>query len=316
MSEATLEMLSSKKAKAEELFNLGVEQYKNSNFIEANDLYEQALEIFQTLDDFFWLGRSLNAIGLANYYYSQEPISEDLKQKSVKKATTSYKNAIVFFQKANERKRQAVAYINLGLIYELARKNQKVIEVYQKAISIFEKISEVQEIASTFLKIARFYRRLDNYSEALPFYQKSQNLFQDIKNPEGEALVLEEIGSIYVMLKSYSEAFRTYQDALEIFKSLNINEAQVNVLIGIGDLYFAQAEEIREQSQFFENEKAFEKYHQSLNFFYNALSIASTSELRRGAAIGIQKAAEMIERLFLPPAESDGQSPPIVTGDP
>ena len=149
--------------KANELANKGYDKFRNGEFAEALEIYNQAISLDPTK---------------AHYFENRGHIKKGLQQ---------WENALKDYQKANELKPNATyeTYFQAGEILNKELKNyEKAREMYTKAIEVQKLNKNTSDtyliyfnIGNTFLKQEKYKEAIESYNEAVKLEPTHANTY-------------------------------------------------------------------------------------------------------------------------------------------
>jgi CHAT domain-containing protein/tetratricopeptide (TPR) repeat protein len=205
---------------------LGNQQIEKSQYQEALQSYQSALENFRAIKDRKGEGSAL--IGLGNTYGYLE----------------QYQKAIDFSQQSLEISKQigdllgeGASLNNLADTYESLGQYQKAIDFYQQAIAIFKQISNQNAEGRSLGNLGIAYIRLGQYEKAINFFQQSLAIAKQIGDLHVEAGLLNSLGNAYKSLGQYQKAIDFFQQSLAIAKQFGDRQGEAMVFIGLGGVY-------------------------------------------------------------------------------
>lgn len=247
-------------ADADQLYELGEQQYSEGRFQEATETYKRALVLrrrlfqnFRDPSDRFVEGRILNEIGRAYIEFA----SNDL-------ALNYYEEALLIFRENGEREWEAKVLNNIGIVYATQGSYLIALNYFQEAVSIFRDIDDALETGNILNNTGFVYYNLGNLPKALEFYQQALEFRRKASDYIGEAKTLLNIGYTYTELGQYEQAFSFYSQALRVLEGLDSHETlsaqsltlRASVLRNIGVNYVLQ-----------------EKYDQAINAYQEGLEL-------------------------------------------
>lgn len=245
------------KTAADQLFKQGIEQYQKRQLQAAIKSWQQALSMYQQLQDRQGEKTALSGLGAAYL------------------GVANYSKAIEFMQillpiakATNDRKTEAQALGNLGIAYKELGKYDKAIESQQQALVLMQAIKDRQGEGQVLGNLGNAYEAVGDYDKSLDAYQQSLTIAKETKDRPGEAVSLANIGAIFANLGKYDQAIESYKESLAIAQSINDKLGEAHTLNNLGAAYQAQKNVA----------KAIESYSQ-------ALSIARAINDRRLEAI-------------------------------
>lgn len=129
--------------RAEALKLMGTTQYYKQNYRQAQEYYEQALQIYRELDDKEGIGAILNNSGLL--YEIQGDQAKALKR---------YNEAsVIFSQLENSRDKLAISISNIGNTYYTLGRFDKALDYLSQALKISEDMSDSLGMAPSYLSL-------------------------------------------------------------------------------------------------------------------------------------------------------------------
>jgi tetratricopeptide (TPR) repeat protein len=200
---------SSRNGEAYALVNLG-ELYRRLNYSQqAIENHQQALPIFQALD---------NRDGEANALLGLGTVYHELKQ--YQKAIEYYEQALPIFREVRDRNDEAKILGNLGAAYGGLRQYQKAIEYHEQALPIYQEVSDRQGEAMVLTNLGNSYGNLREYQQAIDYYQQALPIFREVGDRDREGFLLANIGKLYVSYDSPESAIQFLQQSVEVRESI------------------------------------------------------------------------------------------------
>ncbi len=183
---------------------------REGKFQEAINFYKKASLIYRKLKQerpylrinnnlanlYYYIGDYDTAINLANYtikILKEKDYKEELSYALLYRAKakrekglldnseSDLKRSINLLKKLKDERMLAVAYMSLGLLYEVKKENDKAIFNFNKAVDIFKKLDQPVFIHSAYVEIIRFYKEIGDYDKVIKHTQKLINLTKRIK---------------------------------------------------------------------------------------------------------------------------------------
>ncbi|PLZ22165.1 hypothetical protein CBP30_06390, partial [Fischerella thermalis WC157] len=240
-----------------------------SQYPQALEFYQQALEISKAIGDKAGEAVTLNNIGV---------VYDNLSQ---------YRQALKFHQQALEIHKaignqagEAAALNNIGGVYDNLSQYPQALESYQQALEISKAIGKRAGAATTLSNIGQTYTHLSQYAKALEFYQQALEIKKAIGNKDGEASSLNNIGLIHHKLADYLKALELHQQALKIAKAVGNRNLESTTLNNIGVVYSDLG-----------------KSSQALKFHHQALEIRKAIGNRDGEMASIHNMGSVYNQL-------------------
>ena len=193
-------------------YDLGLLNFRNNNFIEAKNYYNQANKIYNQLKDkkgnrliFEELGYCFQRLGesdSASHYFSLDvELSGKLKNDST----------------------LANAFTNLGHVEWRKGEFNSALNYFKKALGIREKLDLKYNVASSLNSIGSVFWKRGKYGESLEYFLKSLKIREELKDTTGMVISINNIGTIYQKLKYLDKAEEFFDKALSYSKSSNYN---------------------------------------------------------------------------------------------
>jgi filamentous hemagglutinin family protein len=214
---------------AKQLFEQGVNFYRQNKFVEAHHTLQTSLKLYQETNNAPGVAITLNSLGGVSLYL------HDYKQ-----ATEYSQKLLLLARKQNNPQAQAQALVNLGIADKALGRYNQALSNYQQALSLARQIKSQLIEMQVLGNLGNVYEALGDYDNAIISYEKSINLAHQLKIEAAEAITLGNLGSVYANLSNYDKAIANYQKSLQISKKLNENSIQASTLINLGSIYHSQ----------------------------------------------------------------------------
>ncbi|HAJ61334.1 MAG TPA: Fis family transcriptional regulator [Cyanobacteria bacterium UBA8543] len=218
-----------RKAQADQLFQQGIEQYQKGQLEAAIESWEQALLIYQQLQNRQGEGATLENLGAIYLYLG------------------NYNKAIEFLQpflaiakNTGNRSSEAQALGNLGIAYKGSGKYTQSIESHQQALTLMRELNNRQGEGQILGNLGNTYEALGDYEKAIASYQQSLEIAREINDPIGEGIALGTLGAINSNLGKYGKAIEFYQQSLVIAQTIGDTKGQANTFNNLGNTYHIQ----------------------------------------------------------------------------
>ena len=237
---------SEQQVEADRLLQQGNQQFQVSQYREALQSWQKALDIFQQIGDRGGVAKSLNNLG--NAYYSLG---------DYRKAIEFYQQSLAIYQEIRDRGGVAKSLGNLGLAYDSLGEYTKAIEFHQQSLAIKQEIGDRGGVANSIMNLGSTYYSLGEYTKAIEFHQQSLAIKKEIGDRGGVADSLNNLGIAYYFLGEYQKVIEYQQQSLAIFKEIGDRGGVANSLGNLGLAY-------RNLGKY---QKAIKFYQQSLTIF-------------------------------------------------
>jgi PAS domain S-box-containing protein len=159
------------------------------------------------------------------------------------------------------KKGVALAFTNMGLIYNDQGNYPKAIEEGLKALTIDEQIGNMNGIANEYNFIGIVYYSQENYNKAMEYFNNSLKINEQSGNKNGIANNYGNLGNIYKSLGNYNKAIECYQKSFILHKQVDNRIGMSNNLGNIGITYETEG-----------------KYPEALDYDFRSLQIAREND--------------------------------------
>ena len=132
------------------------------------------------------------------------------------KSTTYAQKALEVAKKINDKKGEAMALNNLGIICDYQGKYASALDYYFKALPLQKAIKDNSGLSYTYNNIGLIYSNQNNFEKALENYHSALELRKKDKNLQGLASTYNNIGIIHMHQKKYELALEDYFASLKI----------------------------------------------------------------------------------------------------
>ncbi|WP_413167836.1 tetratricopeptide repeat protein [Capilliphycus salinus ALCB114379] len=285
-----------RKIEADRLLNQGIQQGKTSQFREALQSFQQALEIYGEIGNRQGEAASLNNLGIAYYGLGQ-----------YHQAIEFYQQSLTIARKIGDRRGEANSLGNLGNAYNSLGQYHQAIEFHQQSLTIARKIGDRNAEGSSLGNLGNAYNSLGQYHQAIEFHQQSLTIAREIGDRSGEGASLGSLGIAYHSLGQYQKAIEFLQQQLTIAREIGDRKGEAASLNNLGGTYlnlgqYHQAIEYHQQSLAIRREigdrsgvgsslnnlgnayHSLGQYQQAIEFHQQSLAIARQIGDREGEA--------------------------------
>ncbi|MEO1517453.1 MAG: tetratricopeptide repeat protein [Bacteroidota bacterium] len=182
----------------------------------------------------------------ATIYFNLGAVADDLMQ--WEESLAHYQRALAYWQKVDDKRRQAVTYQNMGLVADESRQLDLAIGYFKEAIPLFIELKDEFQEAQAYQNLALPHSELGRFEEALDYLHRALGIYQRIGRPALEAEVYQNMGEAHRRIGDYTAARQKGEQALAIVRSLPdraaIAQLSQNIaLIDIGEEQYSQAAE-------------------------------------------------------------------------
>ena len=274
-------IMAEKRAEAERLLELGIEQFKHSQYSLAIEFWQKSLKIYRQIDARQGEADSLKNLGNAYYSLGQYQKAIELYEQSLRisrdigyrqgeanslgnlgvaydslgqhqKAIEYHEQSLNIDRETGYRQGEANSLGNLGVAYYSLGQYQKAIELYEQYLKIALEIGDRQGEAISLGNLGNAYYSLGQYQKAIEYHEQHLKISREIGYRQGEAISLGNLGSTYLRLGQYQRAIEYHEQRLKISREIGDRQGEANSLGSLGNAYhslgqYQRAIEYREQ---------------------------------------------------------------------
>jgi len=217
-----------RKEEADRLLELGIQQFRISQFREALASWQAALAIYREIGDRAGEGNALGNLGVAYDSLGQYQQAIDL-----------YEQHLTITREIGDRAGEGAALGNLGVAYDSLGQYQQTIDLYQQALTIFREIGDRAGEGAALGNLGVAYDSLGQYQQAIDLYQQRLTIFREIGDRAGEGTALGNLGNAYLSLGQYQQAIDLYQQRLTIARKIGDRAGEGAALGNLGIAYLS-----------------------------------------------------------------------------
>jgi len=185
-------------------------EYQRGNEAYNNNFYEVAITHFENAIKVVKIPSFYLALGNSYYVISQ-----------YEQAQRNYKNALKLYKESGEKKGEASALGNIGVIYQNKGNLDNALKYLQQALVIEKEIGYKQGEAITLGNIGLIYQDKGDLDNALKYHQQALVIDKEIGYKQGEADQLGNIGLVYKNKGDLDNALKYLQQAKDIFTKID-----------------------------------------------------------------------------------------------
>lgn len=202
---------------------LGIDSAK---YDEASNLYQEALAIFQELDD---------TQGIANVYGNLGGLC--LRRQETSQGIQYLESSIELKQQLGDLRGLADSCGNLGSAYLQADRNEAALNMHVLAGGIYSQLGDLYGLTTTFLNIGSVKAKLQENQQAIDSYNQALQIAQSIGNPGMVGKAYEGLGFIYERMADWRRATEIYEQAVISFERGRRLEDVANMYARLGDIH-------------------------------------------------------------------------------
>ncbi|NES00578.1 MAG: tetratricopeptide repeat protein, partial [Symploca sp. SIO1B1] len=174
-------------------------------------------------------------------------------------------------QQLDDQSRIALAYFQLGRIYQDWGKYEEAIAHHQQSRKLYEQLDLQQNLANQWNWLAVCYREWGKYEQAIECEFKDLAIRQQLDHQPSLASAYYQLGRIYQDWGKYEQAIAHYQQSRQLYEQLDLQENVANQWSWIAKSY-------RDAGDY---AKAIEYYQQSCHFHQQLSQDESTAKRLR-----------------------------------
>jgi tetratricopeptide (TPR) repeat protein len=187
----------------------GQEQYFGRQFEEALHSYEQALKIYESIQDRAGQARVLYGLGMAYDIFNRPD-----------KASEYFRQSLVIAREAGNRELEGRSFSSLGvaLLHNGVGKDlQEIVNCYEESLVIAQEIGDSEGQILALQNLGNFAVAVEEeYARGAVFYRRSFEVAQSIRHLFGMSQGLGNLGGTALHQDNYDEALGYFQQALEL----------------------------------------------------------------------------------------------------
>ncbi len=217
------------KGKADALKCYGFALVRLSKNEEAVKCLNEALSIFESLDDLKGLSVVYEYLGI------------------IQRNWGNFSNSLILLKKALELSRQTgfleaegTTLYQTGVTFKYLGNYEQALDYYHQCLYITRSTGFTLMEAYAINVIGAVYFEIQNYEEALHYYRQGLAIRQRSGDKWGEAGSLDNIGSVYLKLKDWKKAVDYCEKSLAISESTDDKRGQANSLFHLAEIYKQQ----------------------------------------------------------------------------
>lgn len=223
---------SSPKQRATTLIELGWVYLRESRYQEAQERFNEALNLLEKEIKSWEMGSVLSALG-----------SLYMTQGDYVKANQCYDDGLRVFQQFGKLQMISSSYSNLALIARLQGNIGVAIEYFQKCLSLQESFQDQYRLSMTYNNLSLAYLDSNLWDKSLEYLQRAFELMKKTADPIGLGLTNNNIGFIHLRRGELSLALEYFDQSIAQFRSARYKRGVALVYYNLGDLY-ANREEL------------------------------------------------------------------------
>jgi CHAT domain-containing protein/tetratricopeptide (TPR) repeat protein len=183
--------------------------FEAKNYESADTLNQDALRIYQDLNDLENEAYTFNSLGFNN-----------LRMKNFELADIYFKSSLNINRQLGLKPAIMINYDNLGELYNAKQNFSEALNYFQKALDMAEEIGDENFTGKQWMKLGYTYRKLENHKEAYDCLQKAFQIAQSMNDLNLQATTLLNLGAVYNDQSQFEKAVEAWEEALEIARKI------------------------------------------------------------------------------------------------
>lgn len=198
----------------------------SKDVVAAKDFTNKALSIRREINDQIGVSKSLNVLGVIDYYAGEYLSSIENHINSIKIKETLGDEVIL-----------ATSYNNIALVYYAVEDFEKSLEYLYKALEIREATNNFRGVGIIKTNIGDIYLKQGDYKRARKYLEESLELNIEIGSIKAEANTYNSLGKLFLINEEHQKALENFNASLELYYNLGIKFGVANVENGLAELY-------------------------------------------------------------------------------
>ena len=211
---------------ANHLLMHGTWQFERSQFHEALQTWEQALQIYRDIGDLEGEGQALGMLGIAYFSLGDYHRAIDFHEQSLRIA-----------RELSNQQEEERTLGNLGIAYYGLGDYRRAINFHEQALVISQALANWSGQGRTLMNLGNVHNSLGDYRRAIDFYEQSLAISQALGDLAGEGRTIGNLGTAYQSLGDYRRAIHFYEQRLFIARLTLNRGGEGNALGNLGNTY-------------------------------------------------------------------------------
>ena len=330
-SDSITNIINFQKGKARSFYVRGVAELMQSNYNEAIQHLESAIQIYLDINYMNDIGVCYMALGIVYYYqgYNEKTIINYIKAQQIdekwgikkniitntynigtvyvamgkyKEGLINYNETLKLYRENNDKKAEGNVLNSIANVYKDLGNYPSALENYQKSLSIYEKINDSIGIARAYSGLGNILRSQSRDDEALEYFKKALSIQEIKKNKKNIAKVKISIGNLYKYKKDYDSAIKLFEEALTIGRQIKAENDIADYLNNLGNIHFKIKNYTAAFTYFTESKNINQKIKNKKSLSYSYLGLADCyvqQQKYNRALVNVLKSKEISDELGL-----------------
>jgi predicted ATPase len=219
------------KARARAVFAAGVLAAEQGEYIAADALFRESLDIARRLDDTQGVAVSLNAMAVNARDRGETAVARSL-----------FEESLALWREVGDQKAVARALSNLASVVKLQADYAHARSLYAECLSIFQGLGDRTGVAWSINYQGDVARDQGDSAAARTLYEQGLAMFRELGDRWGIAGTLADLGSLATEQGDYPTARSLYRESIENFQELDHKRGIARLLACFACLAAAQLE--------------------------------------------------------------------------
>jgi len=193
--------------------NIGISEYKISQYGEAINYFLRSSAIFESLKNDAYLSYNFNCIANCFSELNNYP-----------KALEYNKKALYIRQRLNNKESIAQSFNNIGFVFKLDKKPDSAIYYLSKSIALREQEKDSSALVLTLQNMGSSWKMKGDLRKAESYVLRSQRIAAKYSMKENIARGNSDLAEIYIQQKKYKQALTAINLTINTAQQLNIPE--------------------------------------------------------------------------------------------
>ena len=211
---------------AESFSNLGNCFYLRSDYKEAQESFQKAIDLNTKIENLSDLALSLNGIGMVHIQQGNYPLALDYVQKSLKIA-----------EQINDKERISFANYNIANCHLNLGDYGTALEYYDLSLTISNELGRKDFISVNLRDMGQAHTQLKNYEEAQRFFERSLEIMEELDDQKGISFTLVTLGILHKKQNRLDQAFTYFKQAADLSKEHDFKHNLCNSYLCLGESY-------------------------------------------------------------------------------
>ncbi|MBC7872092.1 MAG: tetratricopeptide repeat protein [Chitinophagaceae bacterium] len=192
---------------------------RTSDYTEATQSHQEAIQIARQLNDLASVADSLNGMGFIAYQLGDYVT-----------ARTHSEEALTLAQAAQDRKNSARALNNLGVVADVEANYPLARQRYSQSLAIFGEIGDLRGMASIFNNLGTVTDSEGDLETAQSYYEQGLQICRDINYRHGVSVLLNNLGIVTERQGDYLAAWSYLQEGLALGRIIGNRRSNAHCL--------------------------------------------------------------------------------------